>query len=129
MGPHFMLLLLIYVLYSNVTYIYPVSCLVEIKLFQIVSNWCGNLIFELGSAELSISCHLLFNLEKIVIIDSSLGAIILHLIIWVVILQRWNYIFLFFALLHVCTQHYVHTTVGSGTSACMHTALCTHNRW
>ena len=38
MGPHFMLLLLIYVLYSNVTYIYPVSCLVEIKLFQIVSK-------------------------------------------------------------------------------------------
>ena len=37
MGPHFMLLLSIYVLYSNVTYIYPVSCLVEIKLFQIVS--------------------------------------------------------------------------------------------
>ena len=34
MGPHFMLLLSIYVLYSNVTYIYPVSCLVEIKLFQ-----------------------------------------------------------------------------------------------
>ena len=33
-----MLLLSIYVLYSNVTYIYPVSCLVEIKLFQIVSN-------------------------------------------------------------------------------------------
>ena len=37
MGPHFMLLLPIYVLYSNVTYIYHVSCLVEIKLFQIVS--------------------------------------------------------------------------------------------
>ena len=34
MCPHFMLLLSIYVLYSNVTYIYPVSCLVEIKLFQ-----------------------------------------------------------------------------------------------
>ena len=34
-----MLLLLIYVLYSNVTYIYPVSCFVEIKLFQIVSNF------------------------------------------------------------------------------------------
>ena len=34
-GPTFMLLLSIYVLYSNVTYIYPVSCLVEIKLFQI----------------------------------------------------------------------------------------------
>ena len=33
-----MLLLSIYLLYSNVTYIYPVSCLVEIKLFQIVSN-------------------------------------------------------------------------------------------
>ena len=38
MGPHFMLLLSIFVLYSNVTYIYPASCLVEIKLFQIVSN-------------------------------------------------------------------------------------------
>ena len=38
MGPHFMLLLSIYVLYSNITYVYPVSCLVEIKLFQIVSN-------------------------------------------------------------------------------------------
>ena len=38
MGPHFMLLLSICVLYSNVTYIYPVLCLVEIKLFQIVSN-------------------------------------------------------------------------------------------
>ena len=38
MGPHFMLLLSIYILYSNVTYIYPVSCLVEIKLFQIVSH-------------------------------------------------------------------------------------------
>ena len=35
MGPHFMLLLSIYVLYSNVTYIYPVSCLVEIKLFKL----------------------------------------------------------------------------------------------
>ena len=34
MGQHFMLLLSIYVLYSNVTYIYPVSCLVEIN--------CGN---------------------------------------------------------------------------------------
>ena len=29
MGPHFMLLLSIYVLYSNITYIYPVSCLVS----------------------------------------------------------------------------------------------------
>ena len=41
MGTHFMLLLSIYVLYSNVTYIYPLSWLVEIKLFQIkkiVSN-------------------------------------------------------------------------------------------
>ena len=38
MGPHFMLLLSIYVLYSNVTYMYPVSCLVEIKLFQIVKK-------------------------------------------------------------------------------------------
>ena len=38
MGPHFMLLLSIYVLYSNVTYIYPVSCLEEIKLFEIVSS-------------------------------------------------------------------------------------------
>ena len=37
MGPHFMLLLSIYVLYSNVTDIYSVSSLVEIKLFQIVS--------------------------------------------------------------------------------------------
>ena len=37
-GPHFMLLLSIYVLYSNVTYIYPVSCLMEIKLLQVVSN-------------------------------------------------------------------------------------------
>ena len=36
MGPYFMLLLSIYLLYSNVTYIYLVSCLVEIKLFQIV---------------------------------------------------------------------------------------------
>ena len=35
MGPHFMLLLSIYELYSNVGYIYPVSCVVEIKLFQI----------------------------------------------------------------------------------------------
>ena len=34
MGPNFILLLSIYVLYSNVSYIYPVSCLVEIKLFQ-----------------------------------------------------------------------------------------------
>ena len=38
MGPHFMLLLTIFVLYSNVTSIYLVLCLVEIKLFQIVSN-------------------------------------------------------------------------------------------
>ena len=38
MGPHFMLLLSIYVLYSNVTYIDPVSCLVEIKLFQNAKN-------------------------------------------------------------------------------------------
>ena len=29
-----MLLQSIYVLYSNITYTYPVSCLVEIKLFQ-----------------------------------------------------------------------------------------------
>ena len=35
-GPHFMSLQSIYVLYSNVTYIYPASNLVEIKLFQIV---------------------------------------------------------------------------------------------
>ena len=34
MGPHFMLLVPIYVLCSNVTYIYPVSCLAEIKLFH-----------------------------------------------------------------------------------------------
>ena len=34
MGPHFMLLMSIYVLYSNVSYMYPVSCLVETKLFQ-----------------------------------------------------------------------------------------------
>ena len=33
-GPHFMLLMSIYALYSNVTCICPVSCLVEIKLFQ-----------------------------------------------------------------------------------------------
>ena len=38
MGPHFMLLLSIYVLYSNVTYIYLVSCLEEIKLFQLFHN-------------------------------------------------------------------------------------------
>ena len=38
MGLHFMLLLSIYVLYSNVTYIYAVSCLVKIKLFQI-NTW------------------------------------------------------------------------------------------
>ena len=37
MGPHFMLLLSIKVLYSNVSFIDPVSCIVEIKLFQIVS--------------------------------------------------------------------------------------------
>ena len=43
---HFMLLLSIYVLYSNVTYIYPVSCLVEIK---IVSNCFNNNIFGVGS--------------------------------------------------------------------------------
>ena len=36
-GPNFMLLLSIYILYSNVTYTYPVSCHVEMKLFQIVS--------------------------------------------------------------------------------------------
>ena len=35
-----MLLLSIYVLYSNVAYIYPVSCLVEIKLFQLFQNCC-----------------------------------------------------------------------------------------
>ena len=34
MGPHFMLLLSNYILCSNVTYIYPVSCLVERKWFQ-----------------------------------------------------------------------------------------------
>ena len=34
MSPHFMLLLSIYALYPNVTYIYLVSCLVELKLFQ-----------------------------------------------------------------------------------------------
>ena len=34
MGIYFMLLLSIYILYCNVTYIHPVSCLVEIKLFQ-----------------------------------------------------------------------------------------------
>ena len=43
-----MLLLSIYVLYSNVTYIYPVSFLMEIKLFQIASklfqlNWLKGL--------------------------------------------------------------------------------------
>ena len=38
MGPHFMLLLSIYVLYYNVTYIYPVSCFVEINcyIFKII---------------------------------------------------------------------------------------------
>ena len=52
MGTHFMLLLSIYVLYSNVTYIYPVSCLVEIKLFEIVSQLkqksCVLLFLRLG---------------------------------------------------------------------------------
>ena len=39
-GPtFFMLLLSIYVLYSSVTYIFPGSCLMEIKLFQIISNY------------------------------------------------------------------------------------------
>ena len=47
MGPHFMLLLSIYVLYSNVTYIYPVSCLVEIKLFQIVLKTIFGLSVEI----------------------------------------------------------------------------------
>ena len=37
-GPTFHTLLSIYVLYSNVTYIYPVTCLVEIKLFQLFQN-------------------------------------------------------------------------------------------
>ena len=42
MVEHFMLLQLIHVLYSNVTTIlYPVSCLVEIKLFQIGGNKGG----------------------------------------------------------------------------------------
>ena len=45
MGPHFMLLPSIYVLYSNVSYIYPVSCMscgnkIVSKLFE---------IFHLGS--------------------------------------------------------------------------------
>ena len=50
MGLHFMLLLSIYALYSNVTYIiYPVSCLVEIKLFHIVEtlyNYLNAVYFE-----------------------------------------------------------------------------------
>ena len=58
MGPHFMLLLSIYVLYSNVTYIYPVSYLMEIKVFQIVSNstWINSWdIHLLSISEMSIS--------------------------------------------------------------------------
>ena len=52
MGPHFMLLMPTYVLYSNVTYIYPVSYLVEIKLlfhycFKIVVSNCCFRIFAL----------------------------------------------------------------------------------
>ena len=38
MGPHFMSLLSIWVLYSNVSYIYHISCLEEIILFQLISN-------------------------------------------------------------------------------------------
>ena len=55
MGPHFMLLLSIYVLYSNVSYIYLISCPVEIKLFQlfqkIVSN-CFTVTFDLHNIEM-----------------------------------------------------------------------------
>ena len=57
MGPHFMLLLSIYVLYSNVTYIYPVSCLVEIKLFQIVSN-CFKSISLLNTGNMQMKLRL-----------------------------------------------------------------------
>ena len=40
MGPHFTLLLSINVLCSNVTYIYPVSCLVEINFFKLFMIGC-----------------------------------------------------------------------------------------
>ena len=53
MGQHFMLLLSIYVLYSNLTYIYPVSCPVEIKLFQIVSNFSVAVLMRKCSGERS----------------------------------------------------------------------------
>ena len=47
-----MLLLSIYVLYSNVSEIYPVSCLVEIKLFQIVSIEIK--LFQIVSIEIKL---------------------------------------------------------------------------
>ena len=89
MGPHFMLLLSIYVLYPNVTYIYPVSCLVEIKLFQIVPNCfnCSQVVsyiilfilldcFAVETSNVSINvidnCLRLFRYQKMFYIYNSL---------------------------------------------------------
>ena len=55
-----MLLVSICVLYSNVTYIYPVTCLVEIKLFQIVSKstyllQCSRARYEIFSRKILVN--------------------------------------------------------------------------
>ena len=61
-GPHFMLLLSITVLLYNVTYTYPVSCRVIIKLFQIVSK-----LFQLFQGQLltTVSNAKVYRLMKV----------------------------------------------------------------
>ena len=78
MGPHFMLLLLIYVLYSNVTYIiYPVSCLVEIKKIQIVSN-VPQYCFMFWRHALAVSLYVLPSCPAVILYDlPSFPAVLL----------------------------------------------------
>ena len=63
-----MLLLSIYVLYFNVTYIYPVSCLVEIKLLCLKKNY-----FKLFQIE-SVHVHSKF-VKDIVLTRSNVSDI------------------------------------------------------
>ena len=69
MGPHFMLLLSIYVLYFNVTYVYPVSCLVERKLLFL--NCCFNCCFNVGLRQGCVMSPWLFN----VYMDGVVGEV------------------------------------------------------
>ena len=65
-GKYFMLLLSIYVLYSNVSCIYPLSCLVEIKITT-KRNIASKLVIE-QSPEIIIWVNILIKSSKILLI-------------------------------------------------------------